>query len=228
MGETGAEVLPITNLEPFREAHDLASEIVFGGVTSPTEEAYAETHRYKPFVNFGPQADENSQRAAGLAINDLFASAVALEKAQTANEMRGETPHSNKTLALGRPGPYEIAYDYIKGLRVQEDSAEIASGVWAKFVHEANKRYSDFERTRQSHFENSKLPPEDPQWYELHYHIMGRNEQMRSAGSYMERVYHVKPATIEHSEKVKGLEKTRANPLPVSNLRTDLASAFRI
>lgn len=140
-----------------------------------------------------------------------------MEKAQTEEKKTGLKPYSDEILVLEKPGPYEIAYDYISGNRVREESAVIATGVLSELAIVADTKNDKFRNMKTTHLKRSKGTKQE--WHELNFLVEGQQNQIKRAEEFIYKKYKIKAATIDDADKVKALRESRVyHPLPQTNL----------
>jgi hypothetical protein len=199
--ETFVEPTPI---ERANKQLEIAMEIAFGGVLSHPDDPMDSV--FVPNVDFRDGGDIKT-RLADLAVKELFRFAAEVEKMQTEEKKKALTTYSDEFLALEKPGPFEIAYDYVLGNRTREDSAAIAAGILSEIVATVYKRNLDFREMKEKHF--SKTYPTRVDELEHGILVKGQQNQMKGALEFIYKKYKLRPATIDDTDKVKDVVKSR-------------------
>jgi hypothetical protein len=141
------EISGPSKIEQCQRRFDTASEVVFGvnlAKDGPTQIDI----EFSGLVDYKIGDDERKQKNAELAVEELFKSGAELEKTEKQEKLNATTPYSDEALALQKPGPREIAYDYVTGGRVRPDSVEVATEVYKSYLDQAKQRRSDFVQMR--------------------------------------------------------------------------------
>ncbi len=213
-GKVDVEIHGSVNKEQLNQNLVYAREVVFGGVMRDTEEP--DYRQFDPFVKYETGGDEKQIQFADLAVKDLFKAGAELEKTETQEKLIKAKPFSEEARALEKPGPREIAYDYVLGNRVAEESAEITAGVLKGYVEDANNERYDFTEMKRRHFEKSE--PTRKEWNELNMYATGAGDHVRRAVVFMKNQYRIPEKEEEGLRKIAKLELRRHNPLHAQQL----------
>lgn len=178
------EVRPITDITKLKQNLEYASEVAFGGIMNYEEDK--EYPRFRPFVEYTSGSGSKQAWMAEQAVKDLFKAGSDLEKAQTAEKLADLKPYSDEARALEKPGPMEIAYDYILGNRLGEESAQITAGVLEQYKNAFDQKKSDFVNMKTQHYK--KTQPTQYQWNELNMFHTGGGDHIRRNQIYVGKI----------------------------------------
>lgn len=208
MFETQSAPEPIS-IEIARQRLEIAMEAAFGGVMNHPENPMES--QFVPMVEYPVDDDAKKSQLADLAVKELFKSAAEVEKMQTEEKKKRLTPYSDEFRALEKPGPHEIAYDYILGNRTSEVSASIATAVLSELGIAVDNKNWDFRRMKEDHFKRTE--PTRVDWHEHSFLVEGQQKQIKKAKEYVYKKYNLRPATIDDTDRVKDVIKSRTLPL---------------